>query len=478
MPARPVALAVAAAALLAACTSSTSGGPGDSTAPGSGSTGSSGATSACPAIDDATVEDGDSITGALTAAIQDRDEKSFVALGTTSAVRASLTRWWANNAAVGFVTGGAGVPSYGGLTGAQLTVRIGAHSALDSIDDAGDKPVPKVPGTDYKVSLVHVGSGCKDTAISSFTPLSAAPWDTVPKLYVKKTPHVVVAGDPAAAKLIARVARLAEPAQRWIRAIMSQAGHGDYIEQQGFVVFVARNATQAGTWFRGPGSAKPKGWTADPSNVAGFEFPLGGVQLSSTAKPKQAISALPTGGSRVVITPAGAAESDTVLEGTLVHEFVHDIFRVNDLWSWGGGDPTEASTAEGAARWVEAMYTSHPKTPTTKSHVSSLVLLKPAVQSRSFSGAMPSDAQIYGAAKDADYYYDVSATGFSYLAAAYGIKFAFQCVRDAYLQGGGPFGGVVSSVKGGTITFEASEDVQKRWAQWVRGGFSTTNVPK
>lgn len=322
----------------------------------------------------------------------------------------------------------------------------------------------------------RTGPGCGHVVITDWKPMSNAPWDSPQRLFVVHTRHTVVAGDQVRRPQIRRVARLAERAARWDVELFRAEHKSVYVQQQDFVTFVAASNRQAETWLRPAGAPKPSGWRADAGNVAGFEFPMPGADVWPGLRARQEVSSSPVGGSRIVITPAGVRDNDVNLEGTLVHEFVHAIFRYNDVWSWGGGRPLPAATAEGAARWIEAMYHSDPTARPTDPHAElhSLDILQPVVASRPFNGRIPTDEQIYGAAADADYHYDLSATAFSYLAAAYGAGFALQSIADAYVNESGPFGGVVSSIKHGTIRFERPADVQRRWASWVRSGFSDT----
>ena len=400
----------------------------------------------------------------MTTALQAHHRSAFLKLAGTQPVERSMRMWWRNVSALGFTTGAVNPLGQAKNSRHPFIFQIGVHNRLDPLDHKQ----PQVSGTRYKLTVTHAGRGCGRVVISGWKPLSNAPWDSRKPLTVVKTAHTVVAGEPAVAAQIRRVARLAEKAATWNFTLLRTVHKMNYLEQKGFVTFVAANTREASTWFRPKDAPKPKGWAADPGNVAGFEYPMPGVQVWPSIKAHK-VSASPTGGSRVVITPRGVHAGDVNLEGTLVHEYTHAIFRVNDLWSWAGGDPVSAATAEGAARWFEAMFHSNPRS--ARGTLRSLTMLEPVIESRPFTGRLPTDREIYGAASSADYYYDLSASAFSYLAAAYGAGFAIQSIVDAYLNGGGPFGGVVDSIKGGTIRFEAPPAVQRRWASWVRGGF-------
>lgn len=444
--------------LLAACTGS--GGDGDPIGPVLHANGKRG----CPPAG-SSVDDQNTLLQSLTTAIQGHDRAAFLKLAGAPAAERSMRMWWRNVSALGFTTGAVSPIDEASTNGRDaLLLAIGVHNRLDPVDDGK----AQVPATRYRVTTMHGGRGCKQVLISDWKPLSNAPWDSPKPLTVVKTAHTVVAGDATVAGQVRRVAHVAEKAANWNFTLFRVAHKSSYIEQRGFVTFVAANKREAATWLRPKDAPKPRGWAADPANADGYEFPMPGVQVWPSVKGHE-VSGSPTGGSRIVITPHGARASDVNLEATLVHEYVHAIFRVDDVWSWGSGDPVAAATVEGAARWIEAMFHSNPSN--ARGTLRSLTLLQPVIESRPFTGRLPTDAQIYGDASSANYYYDVSASAFSYLAAAYGAGFAIQSIADAYLNGGGPFGGVVKSIKGGTTRFEDPAAVQRRWASWVRNGF-------
>lgn len=449
-------------AVLAACTV-IGGSGGSATPPGGYST--------CPPP--SAFEDREDVLQDLTAALQHHDGSGFRTLAGTPAAEQAMTMWWRNVSAIGFTTGA--IRPARDLNNDEpqpFLLDIGLHNSLDPSDE---QKLPQAPATRYKVTTRRAGPGCGHVVITDWQPMSNAPWDAPTRLFVVHTPHTVVAGDPALRPQIRRVARIAEQAATWDFTFFRAEHKRVYVEQKGFVTFVAATNKQAETWLRPPGAPKPKGWVGDAAFADGYEFPMPGADVWPGVRGRQTSSS-PIGGSRIVITPAGVRDNDVNLEGTLVHEYVHAIFRVNDVWSWGGGPRLPAATAEGAARWIEALYDSDPTADPTdpQADFHSLRILQPVVASRPFNGRIPTDQQIYGAAADANYYYDLSATAFSYLAAAYGAGFAIQSIAEAYLAEGGPFSGVVGSIKHGTLRFERPADVQRRWASWVRSGFPDT----
>jgi hypothetical protein len=70
-----------------------------------------------------------------------------------------------------------------------------------------------------------------------------------------------------------------------------------------------------------------------------------------------------------------------------------------------------------------------------------------------------------GPESTSEYYYSLSALTFDYEAAG-GAEFALQCVINAYINGGGPFGGVVESIKGSEINFADPTTETAKWAAW------------
>lgn len=404
----------------------------------------------------------------VTTAIQKHDRGGFLALAAAPAARAAMGLWWDNVSAIGFTTGGL-APELFSTPAGTLRVKIGLHADVDPIDDSAKPPTPTAPSTEYLLHVAGVGPGCKRTVITGWKALSNAPWDGDQKLYVVKTAHVVTAGEPAMRAEVARISALAEKAAVWDFGFFHFANKDRYVNQTGFVLFVPTTNAQAFGWFRASDAKKPRGWTSDPAAVGGTEFPLAGTQLPAAVK-GDALDALSVGGGRTIITATGRKGSATDTEGLLVHEFVHNLLDTKNIWAYATGSPIPAATSEGAARWVEAYFRSSPAAPVKA--MSALKILKPVVLSRpgQFKGRVPTDAEIYGSASLADYYYDLAALTFDWEARS-GVGFAIQCVVNAYINGtGGPFGGVVTKVSGGTITFADPRTEEAKWVAWVRAG--------
>lgn len=349
----------------------------------------------CPAPSPATAfGDQRRLAQSVTDAIQRHDRAAFLALAGTPAVKAKLSTWWENVSAAGFTTGGAAATALPPkMRDTKLT--IGLHNALDSWDSS-DRRLPMTAATDYDVTLGHAGAGCRRVVVTGWRSLWDAPWDTSQRLYVVHTRHTVVAGEPAMRSEVNRIAPMAERAAVWDLAFFHFAQQDHYVQQKGFVVFVAASNQEAGTWFRPATAPKPKGWASDPASVAGFMFPPPGVSMDVRA-PVQELADGGVGAGRVVINPAGRSGSEVSQEAVLVHEFVHALLNVHDLWAWSGRQANgTAATVEGAARWVEGFFYSSPAAPGPQ--MNEVAWLRSAIEPHlaQFRGTVPSDTDLYG----------------------------------------------------------------------------------
>jgi len=444
----------------------------------------SGAPSAGTCADTTSIPATTTLQQAMTDAIQHRDRAAFLAVASTSTAKRLMGLWWDNAAAVGFTTGVAYIapddrpPISASGASVPVTLTIGLHNALDPIDpvsDVIDTPQTHAASTTYRVTLTRGGADCNHLSIASWKSLWNTPLDVPGHLYVKRTAHTVVAGEQAMKAQIDRLAPVAEKAARWdLGFFTTQQEKHKYLEQKGFVVFVPTTSQQALHWFRAPTAPKPKGWTADAGAVAGTDFPLPGVNFTGVHS-STTFDLGGSGASRVIVTAAGRNASARDLEGTLVHEFAHNLLDVNSVWVWVTGTPIPGAIIEGAARWIESYYYDNPacdcknsqgRWPTALPHLKAQIT---PYLSR-FSGAVPTDAQIYGASGTANYYYALAASTFDWIAGQWGASFALQTVVNDYLGQQNPFSGVVTSTKGGTVTLADPAQYQPKWASWVRGG--------
>lgn len=416
----------------------------------------------------------------MTAALQAHSKATFLKLAGPSA-QSAMSTWYDNVSAVGFTTaavGNAKSLSDGGIESGDApktqvaTVGIGLHNAFDETLKAivkGEVDTGDAPATEYTLGtdVIHDGNQKCHLRITSWKSVNNAPWDTSQHLKIVRTKHVVIAGDPAAAADISRVAALAEKAATFDIGLFRSFKRPLDIRLKGFVMFVPTSNAQANSWFHYPDAKKPSGWIADIGNAFGVEYPLNGVQIPVTkpvGAPKvNAVSQI--GGGRVVLTSTGLRHTSSEITAVLVHEFAHDIYNNYSL-GWFTGKPIDAALAEGAARYIESFYENNPN-PYAFSH--SMKVLAPIIRQHFslFNGKTPTRSQVYGNVNLASYYYAVSASSFSYLAVKYGIAFAFQSIRDAYANGGGPFSGIVTRINGGNVTFGDPGPFERAWAKWL-----------
>jgi hypothetical protein len=76
--------------------------------------------------------------------------------------------------------------------------------------------------------------------------------------------------------------------------------------------------------------------------------------------------------------------------------------------------------------------------------------------------------QIYGAANEANFWYDVSASVYSWLAYKWGLRFAVQTALLSYTGKTTPFNSVVKSNSGNKLVFEDGRQMRTQWASWLR----------
>lgn len=420
----------------------------------------------------------DVLAAQLTNALQKHDQSAFLALAGNDTVKATMQMWWTNLDAIGFTTGGAqALDQNAPNPTTQTYMAIGVHNPFDPNSKISTTATaPDIVSTDYLLTTAP-GTGCLQR-ISAWRPLSDAPWDQPAKLTVVKTAHTVVAGPAAVASTIRAIAPVAESAANWDFQFFKSNNGTRYLHQTGFVMFVPQTDAQTEGWFRAQSVRKPKGWTGDAKNVAGFAFPFTGVQLPTRLglppeTPTFTDNTNLHGGARVIISRVGLGEKPVARNGVLVHEFVHDLLSDYDTGYYLSGKGVDAATSEGAARWIESYYDNSPscycKNRKTGKYPTALAGLKAGLRHdfNRFKGAVPRDAVIYGAPASANYYYDLSATTYDYLATR-GTSFGLQSVVDAYLNGGGPFDGVFVKYQAGTEYFASPQAETKKWAAWIR----------
>lgn len=402
----------------------------------------------------------DALFRGLTADVAHHNGTAFLAKFTGPAKNAAR-RWWQNMSALGFSNGvfypesviRARVPLNAAGNG---TVKIwaGTHDTMDVVDPDSHKVY--VPLTSYQLT-VHQDRESAPIVIAGWKSLMNAPWD-LSKLYVTKRRHVKIAAYPDEKHLADSVAGDAEQAAEYDMRLFKDNDSYD-LQQPGFVMFVSDKPARRASWFRtGP---QPKGWIADP---AGYAKPLPGDPGTLVA----GVITNAVGGSRVVFhSQRDSGENRAVL----VHEFVHSIFARNTIWAYGDSRPAPAWTAEGVARFVESFYRVSPD-PTPQTLTFDLSDLRTNPLRSRFDGRPPTDAQLYnGSAASGDFWYDVAASVYGYLAVKHSVFDAFYAARIGYTNDSTPFTGVVKSEKGDTITYVNPERVQQAWADWFRQSY-------
>ncbi|MET3807867.1 hypothetical protein ABIB25_004894 [Nakamurella sp. UYEF19] len=391
--------------------------------------------------------------------IGSKNEKAYLSHFSGAAV-APATLWWNNMTALGFDYGAAAVgdrpPSQ--ATSATLTLTLGVHSPLMPVMSGasdGTSQLP-VPGTAYTITLTDQPTGFP--LVTAMKGTSNAPWDQG-ALYVNHQKNVTVAGLPAEKKFVDTEAAKAQRAADWVLKFLGP--YAGQVHQKGFVAFVSADAKTRAGWLQT--APKGRGWVADPSLVAGLFTPLASVQGAGDDQ----LSVLTTG--YVIL---GSTQKDPVDDlGTMVHEFAHNLASVNDLWSFGDGKALPAWVVEGWARYIEAYYHYTPTNPLAKKPSAKPFLSEGLVKlpHPAFAGTVPTDAQVYGNAKLADYYYDLGASVYEYLSITYGPDQGFHSMVLGYSNGaGGPFTTILESKTGSELTYTDPDVIEAGWAKWYR----------
>lgn len=379
--------------------------------------------------------------------------------------RPAAERWWNNWDAIGFDYGSVALPAKPNDIGegktATIGLDIGMHNTLSPVVKGDSDGVTQLalPSTRYQLTL-QAQAHSTSPLITSWQGMSNAPWDDSAPMYVVHTAHTVTAGPADQRSFIKAESKVAETSATWLLKFLGE--YKGFVQQKGFIDFVSAKPSDRARWFST--SAKPRGWLADPHQVGGFFKPLPAIPSDGDQK----ISALACAGGYVVLgLKINVPAVNNV--GLVAHEFAHDLMAVNDLWSFGSGKPLPAWVVEGFARWVEAFYHNTPGNPLKKDAQSGpyLALGLKAAGHPIFAGRPPSDSQIYGNGALANYYYDLSATTFQYMAKTYGASAGFHSALIAYIGGSdGPFASVLKSSSHGTLVFEDPAKIEAGWSRF------------
>lgn len=402
----------------------------------------------------------------LSGYLQSRNESGFLSLAMPSAWPA-MRSWWANQQAMGFTTGA--VVPVGATDDATVevnsagngttTILAGTHSPFDPVGDS-DKP-PAAPATEYRIGLHFPPGADFETVgqITSWTPLSDAPWDQGAPLSVHKSARVEVVGGPGDSRLVSQTMPLAETAASYVLALVN---HVDppVIGQRGFVVFVAGTASERNLWFRsGP---RPKEQTGDADG--GVTYLLNGPgQETSAYTPDE------NGGARIVITPyQRAGETPQQEIAVLVREMIHAMLIPAQIPLYGTGNiPPWAN--EGIARVTAYLYQADGNPVPASYDFGQVIQAVRALPASYRVGTLPGTEQLYGGTATTRADWDtVAASVYAYIAEKAGMRQMFASAGFLGMETDNPFGNVLHSRKNGTIINYAPSTISSGWRKWLQ----------
>ena len=408
----------------------------------------------------------------LTGYLQSRNETGFLHLASAQA-RSAMMTWWENLNAVGFTTG-AVIPTANQDTvsinrqgNGTTVVLAGVHSPLDPVGDNGK---PDVALAHYRIGL-HFSSASAIGQIISWKPLDDAPWDAGTKLYVRKGPHVVVAGLPSDAALVDQALPIAEDAASYDIGLVNHVNFQELNQQQGFIVFVSGDATVGNGWFAG--DKQPPGWPPQFFGAQVFQLPGPGtspVDVDDAGR----VSDGSTGGARVVIEPYrqdpnGGTPRSQVL--TLVRDFILAILATHDenLANGIATSPVPSWSEEGFAVAVQSLYDANTNPAPASYDFSKLTAALQSLPPSYKTGAVPTSAsQLFGPAITTDETWnDVAASGYEYIEQKYGMGQMLAAAMLLWTRYSTPFGNVLQSSSNGTYTFYTASIVQAGWSAWL-----------
>jgi hypothetical protein len=303
--------------------------------------------------------------------------------------------------------------------------------------------------TRYRIGL-HFSSGGATGQVTSWQPLDDAPWDTGSRLYVRKDQYVTVAGLPGDRALVDQTLPAAETAAAYVIKLMGGAAQ-NFLNQQGFVLFLSGNATAGDSWFAA--TAQPSGWPpqflgARTVQLAGPGDSADNDVLLSKSSGMNAVAGDTMGGARVVFAPTARETShdETV---TLVREFMLAIMAALDE-SPASIVPIQQApswTEEGLAVAVQSLFEAHPDLL----HFSFKVLTAELRRlPRSYrSGILPTTRQLFGpsVAADEDWGY-VAASAYEYIGDQTDMGLMMTSGLEVYAEQTTPFGNVYKSGTG------------------------------
>ncbi len=308
--------------------------------------------------------------------------------------------------------------------------------------------------------------------ITSWTPLSDAPWDQGTPLTVRKSAHVEVVGGPGGSHLVSQTLPLAETAASYVLALVGHV-NPPVIGQRGFVVFVSGSASDRNLWFRsGP---QPKEQTGDadggvtyllngPAAACGLLAPIGacGPDISTDA-PEE------SGGARIVITPyQQAGETPQQETSVLVREMIHAMFIPAQNVGLGGENvPPWAN--EGIARVIADLYQADGNPVPASYDFGPVITAVRALPAGYRAGMLPGAQQLYGGTATTRAAWDaVAASVYAYISEKYGMRQMLASAWFLGLETDTPFGNVLKSYKNGTIINYSPSTISSGWRKWLQ----------
>jgi hypothetical protein len=417
----------------------------------------------------------DALFGQLTADLQAGNKTGFLHLA-AAAARPAMQTWWDNLKAIGFTTG-AVIP-----TAAHDLVRVdrhgngtavvlaGVHSPLDPADSKGK---PDVALTRYRIGLHFANPGATGQ-ITSWQSLDHAPWDTG-TLYVRKGPHVVVAGPAGESAVVDQTVPVAEAAADYDIGLVNHVNFQDLDGQQGFVVFVSGRAATRNRWLTPV--KQPSAWPPRFLGAQVFQLPgPGSTQVDATGA--GSIADGTAGGARVVVGPYrdsnnGKAHGQTV---TLVRDFMLSILAAHNQALANGLAAIRVPSwpQEGFAVAVQILFEKNSDPAPARYDFSLLTGDLHKLPASYKTGDLPTAwQQLYGQPLDvAENWNEVAASVYAYIEAKYGMQQMFASAMLLYTRYAKPFGNVLgpgSDVAAGKYVFRVSASVKAGWQAWLAG---------
>ena len=418
----------------------------------------------------------DALFRKLTGYLAARDEAGFLGLASAGA-RPALKTWWDNLQAIGFTTG-AVIPTTShdvvrvDREGDGSTVVLaGAHSPLDPADHNGK---PDVPLTRYRIGL-HFAGPAATGQITSWQSLDHAPWDQG-TLYVRKGPHVVVAGPAGDSALVDQTVPIAEAAADYDIGLVNHVNFQDLAQQQGFVVFVSSDAAVRNHWLTPV--KQPSGWPPRFLGAQVFQLPGPGTTQVDAAS-AGSIADGSTGGARVVTGPysqdgnGGKPQGQTV---TLVRDFMLSILAAHNQALANGLPAIRVPSwpQEGLAVAVQDLFEANTNPAPARYDFSALTAVLRSLPASYKTGALPtSGRQLYGSSLGTDENWnDVAASVYAYIELKHGIGQMLASAILLYTRYAKPFGNVLgpgSDPGKGRYVFLTSASVKAGWKAWLAG---------